>query len=200
MGKRWRGAQLEATLFLGQVEVTDTLAGYKEFDERTGELVDNVNYQTDSVSKYRTDSCWLQLKFEDASAPERRFLQVHSLEHALRATIPLGIPCDPYDIAGLSQRAGAGGLPSMFLYDTVKGGIGIAKEIFRVFPELLQSSVRALESCRCESSCPRCIQIPRCSEHNEQLDRAAGLELANSLIDLLSSPPQLLNQDTMEWV
>lgn len=199
-GKRWHGDQLEATLLLGRVEVTDTLAGYKEYDERSGELVDSVSYQAASVNKYRTDSCWLQLNFQDASSAERRFLQLHSLEHGLRATIPLGIPCDPYDFAGLSKKVGLGGLPTMILYDTVKGGIGIAEEIFRAFPEFLQSSIQLLGKCRCESSCPRCIQIPRCPEYNEQLDRGAGLELANRLISLFASLPESLRPETMEWL
>jgi len=199
-GKRWRDDQLEATLILGQVEVTDTLAGYKEYDERSGELVDNVNYQTVNASKYRTDCCWLQLNFQDDTSPERRFLQLHSLEHGLRATIPLRIPCDPYDLAGLSNRAWAEGLPTMFLYDTVKGGIGIAEEIFRVFPEFVQSSIQVLGNCRCESSCPRCIQIPRCPEYNEQLDRGEGVRLANRLISLFASPPESLRPETMEWL
>jgi len=191
---------MTATLILGQVEVTDTLAGYREYNEHSGELVGSVNYQTVSVNKFRTDACWLQLDYLDGTPSDRRYLQLHSIEHGLRATIPLSIPCDPYDFAGLSHRVALGNLPTMFLYDTVKGGIGIADEIFRAFPQFVESATTILGNCVCESSCPRCIQMPRCPDQNEQLDRGDGLELAQRLLTLFAGLAEGLDTKTMEWL
>jgi DEAD/DEAH box helicase domain-containing protein len=199
-GRRWLSPDLEATIILGQVEVTDNLTGYREYDERTGELVAQETYSTASVSRFRTDACWLQFKFSNDVPSDQQFLQIHSVEHALRAVVPLVVPCDPYDFAGVSHRVGLAGLPTVFLYDTVKGGIGIAEQVFKDLPELAVSAHRLADGCRCENSCPRCIQIPRCFTYNEQLDRKEAIKLISGLEVLFGHLPETLNVQEMSWL
>lgn len=197
-GRRWKHGSLEIRFLFGQVQVRDTLMGYREYDERTGNLVDQVSYQAALTASYRTDACWLEVADHDAVGGNT-FLQVHSLEHGLRATIPLAIPCDPYDLAGLTIRAGSMGHPTSYLYDAVKGGIGISAAIYNDILELLEASRSIFAECKCQRSCPRCIQLPRCPEDNEFTDRAEGLRLVDSLVEIMSEPPELLNPQTLEW-
>jgi DEAD/DEAH box helicase domain-containing protein len=195
-GHCWRGEHLDAKLYFGKVEVTDTLVGYKEYDEKTGEVVDQVTYPAASMKKYRTDACWLEPEFHELR--ENPFTEVHSVEHAIRAMVPLAIPCDPFDLAGLTVK-GSTGTPTIYIYDAVRGGIGISREAFTGFPEILGAARGVLEECSCTTSCPRCIQLSRCEHYNESLDRSHGLRLLDELLVLVRSEPQTLDTTMMEW-
>jgi len=197
-GRRWRRGSIEVRFLLGQVQVKDTLTGYREYDERTGNLVDHVAYPAASVTSYRTHACWLEVADHDAAAGGN-YIQVHSLEHGLRATVPLAIPCDPYDLAGLTKPSGSMGHPTFFLYDAVKGGIGISAAIYNNIVELLEASRGIFTECKCDKSCPRCIQLPRCPEDNESTDRSEGIKLVDLLVDIMAGQPELLNVQTLEW-
>ncbi len=198
LGQRWTEGGVDAKLFFGKVEVTDTLVGYKEHDERSGDVVDVVSYEAASVKKYRTDSCWLELELHGPLPPDEVFTAVHSLEHAIRAMVPLIVPCDPFDLAGLTVGGGVG-TPTIFIYDAVRGGIGISREIFADIREVLTSARAILTDCSCASSCPRCIQISRCEHYNENLDRAKGLVLVDQLLEVVKAEPAKLDPLTLEW-
>jgi DEAD/DEAH box helicase domain-containing protein len=198
LGRRWASDAIEASLYFGKVEVTDTLVGYKEYDEKSGEVVDVVQYDAASVKKYRTDSCWLELEVGDGRPPDQLISEVHSLEHAMRVMVPLSIPCDPFDLAGLTTKGGSGA-PTIYIYDAVRGGIGISREVFGNFNELLDSARSVLAECSCEKSCPRCIQLTRCEHYNENLDRADGLRLLDELKELTGRPSATLDIDRFEW-
>jgi DEAD/DEAH box helicase domain-containing protein len=155
-------------------------------------------YSAASIASYRTDACWLEVADHEAVAGGN-YVQVHSLEHGLRATVPLAIPCDPYDLAGLTIRSGSMGHPTFYLYDAVKGGIGISAAIYQNILELLAASRGIFTECKCRKSCPRCIQLPRCPEDNDFTDRSEGLRLVEMLTDVMSESPELLNPQTLEW-
>jgi len=199
-GRRWSAKDLEVSLMFGSVEVTDTLTGYREYDEKTGELVDDHPYDTHSVKRFRTDACWLSLDRRTGARPDERYTQLHSLEHAVRAIVPLAIPCDPFDMSGLSLMRGPFEEPTFYLYDAVAGGIGIAEAISQDLPRMLDSARMLLAGCTCESSCPRCIQIARCAEDNDNLSRHAGLDLLEGLASLLTKAPKTFDPRTMQWL
>ncbi len=199
-GLKWASPSVELRAFFGRVEVTDTLVGYREIDERSGELVDQVTYDAAQVKKYRTDAVWMEFGFADGVSPEEHFIEVHSVEHALRVMVPLAIPCDPFDIAGLTTK-GSAGSPTLYVYDAVRGGIGISKAAFADLGGLMAAARPVLEECECgkKGSCPRCIQLSRCDHYNEALHRDAGIRLLDRLLTLIESPPDRLNPLTLEW-
>jgi DEAD/DEAH box helicase domain-containing protein len=47
--------------------------------------------------------------------------------------------------------------PTIYLYDSHAGGIGLAERVFEVLPDLLQHSLRTLEGCACKAGCPSCV-------------------------------------------
>lgn len=195
-GRRWPDNGTALGMYFGKVEVSDRLMGYREYDERTNELVEEVEYDSQQVKSYRTDAVWVDLPAGvEASSV---YVAAHSLEHALRATAPLMIPCDPFDLAGLTQRQ-PDGKPRLYLYDAVKGGIGVAREIFEGFPRLVSKAASLLGGCQCERSCPRCILMSRCHDPASGLDRREGAALAERLMALLVGPPERLDVETYEW-
>ncbi|MEY4582925.1 MAG: hypothetical protein RL701_7628, partial [Pseudomonadota bacterium] len=47
--------------------------------------------------------------------------------------------------------------PTLFLYDRMPGGVGLAPRLFEQRHELLARTIRLLEGCTCESGCPSCV-------------------------------------------
>jgi DEAD/DEAH box helicase domain-containing protein len=195
-GRRWMNRHGEVRLFFGRVEVSDHLTGYREYDERSDDLVDEVEYESHQVKSYRTDAVWIEL--QDPGEWGSLYRSAHSLEHGFKQTAPLMIPCDPFDLAGLTQRL-SDGRPKLFIYDAVKGGIGIAREIFAVFPQLVEKARGLMEGCQCEDRCPRCILMSRCHDPSGELNRRDGATLASRLSLVLAAAPERYDPETYEW-
>jgi DEAD/DEAH box helicase domain-containing protein len=47
--------------------------------------------------------------------------------------------------------------PTVYLYDSHAGGIGLAERLFEILPELLGRGLEVLASCPCRSGCPSCV-------------------------------------------
>jgi DEAD/DEAH box helicase domain-containing protein len=47
--------------------------------------------------------------------------------------------------------------PTIYLYDSHAGGIGLAERLFEVLPDLLQQGLATLQTCPCQAGCPSCV-------------------------------------------
>ena len=47
--------------------------------------------------------------------------------------------------------------PTIYLYDSYAGGIGLAERLFEVLPLLLARGLETLEACGCRAGCPSCV-------------------------------------------
>jgi hypothetical protein len=54
-----------------------------------------------------------------------------------------------------SQRGG--NEPTLFLFDAIAGGVGLAKRIYQRAPELVRRAEELIQSCHCKGGCPACI-------------------------------------------
>jgi DEAD/DEAH box helicase domain-containing protein len=73
--------------------------------------------------------------------------------------------------------------PTLFLYDALPGGVGLARRIFERAGELMQRAASLVRSCPCPGGCPACIGP------GLNVDEAASAErkyLAASLLGGLS--------------
>lgn len=76
----------------------------------------------------------------------------------LKNIAPLHLMCSPWDIACTYHvRDTFTGKPTIYLYDTVAGGIGLSDKVYEIIPELLVHALEALSDCRCQSGCPSCV-------------------------------------------
>jgi DEAD/DEAH box helicase domain-containing protein len=50
--------------------------------------------------------------------------------------------------------------PTLYLYDSIPGGMGLASQVHDLFPELLEQAAQLLETCQCEDGCPSCVGPP----------------------------------------
>jgi DEAD/DEAH box helicase domain-containing protein len=70
--------------------------------------------------------------------------------------------------------------PTIYLYDSHAGGIGLAERIFEVLPDLLRHALATLDACACQFGCPSCV-----GPVNEVGRRAKGT--AQAILKLLTS-------------
>jgi len=73
----------------------------------------------------------------------------------------------------------------IFLYDTLSGGAGFAREAARKGRKLFERALERMQGCeeRCPMSCYRCLRSFRNRIDHAQLDRFMGIALAEYLLD-----------------
>ncbi|GAC1434118.1 MAG: DEAD/DEAH box helicase [Solirubrobacteraceae bacterium] len=167
------------TLSLGRVVVSEQVLAYQRRRVPSGEPIDLSSLDL-PVHSFTTRSLWFEFDEQLLTGfpPALLLGSLHALEHAQIAVLPLLAMCDRWDIGGLStnaHRQTSG--PTIFIHDAHPGGVGIARQAFTVFEQLVADAQRLISECRCASGCPSCIQSPKCGNLNEPLSKGGALEL-----------------------
>ena len=179
---------------LGDVSVIEKVVGYKKIKFHTHENVGYGEVHLPEMQKHTT-AFWLTFP-EDfvQSQPEPRAVIVDALRglsKAMHVVGAVGLMIDPRDLgrtlgsrhedeAPPGKGEGPGFDPTIFLYDTVAGGIGLASRLFEEREELLRRARHLIESCACSEGCPGCIG-PDASGHDDL--EAARKRLVLGLLD-----------------
>jgi len=173
-------------VYLGEVEVTTTVVGFKKKAQFTEEVIgeEPLDLPPQCIS---TIALWFDLPPEVVARLEEAQLDfaggLHAVEHAAIGILPLFALCDRNDIGGLSTPLHPDtGRAQIFIYDAYPGGIGIAEKGFDMITELWQATLRAIEECPCQEGCPSCIQSPKCGNNNKPLDKKAAQILLEGLL------------------
>ncbi|NOQ84646.1 MAG: DEAD/DEAH box helicase [Myxococcales bacterium] len=156
---------------LGDVSVIEKVVGYKKIKFHTHENVGYGEVHLPEMQKHTT-AFWLTFP-EDfvQSQPESRAVIVDALRglsKAMHVVGAVGLMIDPRDLGRTlgsrhedegppAKGQGPGFDPTIFLYDTVAGGIGLASRLFEEREELLRRARHLIESCECSEGCPGCI-------------------------------------------
>jgi DEAD/DEAH box helicase domain-containing protein len=72
--------------------------------------------------------------------------------------------------------------PTIVIYDGYPGGAGVAELGFGAAGDHLQATLEVVESCRCATGCPSCVQSPKCGNGNEPLDKQGAVALLETLL------------------
>jgi DEAD/DEAH box helicase domain-containing protein len=81
-----------------------------------------------------------------------------ALSYALHNTAPLFLMCDPRDLGRTCQiRAPHTGRPTVFLYDAIPGGVGLAERLHMFHATWWQSAAELIAGCACAEGCPSCV-------------------------------------------
>ena len=76
----------------------------------------------------------------------------------LRNVAPLLLMCDPRDLHLSTQaRAPHTGLPTVFLWEAIPGGVGFGQRLFDETPRLIAFARGLVEECECLEGCPGCV-------------------------------------------
>lgn len=174
------------TVYLGEVEVTGTVIGYRKKSQLTDEVIGEDILELPSQT-FPTVALWFDIPDtlqKRIDTKEHDFAgALHAVEHAAIGLLPLFALCDRNDIGGLSTPQHPDtGKAQIFIYDGHPGGVGIAEKGFQLVEKLWQATLDAVESCPCRAGCPSCIQSPKCGNNNKPLDKKAAQILLRGLM------------------
>ena len=172
------------TLSFGTVVVSEQVLAYQRTKLPEREVLD-LNALDLPRTEFSTQALWFELGSDLlGDFPLDALLgALHAAEHTQIAVLPLLAMCDRWDIGGLSTNAHAQtGGPTIFIYDGHPGGVGITRQGFLRFEELVRDAQRLIAECPCESGCPSCVQSPKCGNLNEPLHKAGALELLDRML------------------
>ena len=176
----------QAKVYLGEVEVTTTVVGFRKKAQFTEEVISEEPLDL-PPQHFPTVSLWFDLPARVISRLDKDQLDLagglHAAEHAAISILPLFALCDRNDIGGVSTPFHADtGKAQIFIYDAHPGGIGIAEKGFDLIGQLWEATLKAIAECPCQEGCPSCIQSPKCGNNNKPLDKKAAEVLLEGLL------------------
>jgi DEAD/DEAH box helicase domain-containing protein len=156
---------------LGEVSVVNKVVGFKKIRFQTHENVGFGEVHL-PVMQMHTSAFWLTFPetFVE-SRPEPRATVIDALRglsKAMHLVAASGLMIDPRDLGRtlgdrdepegqLGSSRGNGFDPTIFLYDSIPGGVGLATRLFDVRETLLAKSRTLISGCGCQFGCPGCI-------------------------------------------
>ena len=177
----------EVEVGLGEVEVTDRVIGYRKIQTQSNDTMSVHNLEMPPVT-LQTMALWLKLPDRLQEMIEEHKLDfaggIHAVEHAMISMYPLHLLVDRSDVGGIStpSHPDLGDKSGIFIYDGHRGGVGYAEKGYDLIEQVLDGTLKAIESCPCESGCPSCIQSPKCGNNNEPLDKHAAIMLLHEIL------------------
>ncbi len=194
-----------ATLFFGEIEVTEQVVAYQKRDITDGRVLDTTKLDLPE-QVFTTEALWLTLSPDllqaalaglsseagGTAAPDAGPHvpgALHAAEHVLIALLPLYAMCDRWDVGGLSTPwHWQTGQATIFVYDGYPGGVGLSRRAHDAFRELAGDARRLVAECPCESGCPSCVQSPKCGNLNEPLSKQGAVRLLDATLGASTGP------------
>lgn len=169
----------------GQVELTSQVLGYLRRDEITNEVWDSIALTMDSHTMTTSGTWWV---IPDGVVDELGLDAVklagaaHGVEHAAIGMLPMLVPCDRWDVGGVSTTSLPDtGACTIVIHDGQSGGAGFAAAGYDRAEQWWHTTASRLAECRCEAGCPSCIVSPKCGNSNQQLDKESARLLASRM-------------------
>ncbi len=163
----------------GEVMVASLVTLYKKLKFVTDE---NVGWGPIDLPELELQTTAYWLTADRAAAGWRRDeLDVALLGagRAVQAVASVLLMVDPRDLGLVSQvRSPHQEAPTIYLYESVPGGIGLSERLFDRHAELIDGATALIEACECEAGCPACTG-PRLEPHVDA--KALALRLLRAL-------------------
>lgn len=175
------------TLNRGSIELGSQVTGYLRRDSETGTVWDSHPLEFPE-RRMMTRALWwtlpadvvASLPFPEADLPGA----IHAAEHAAIGLLPALVPCDRWDIGGLSTVLHPDTeLTTVFVHDGLPGGSGLADAAFPLAERWWSATLDRLLTCACEAGCPACVVSPKCGNGNHPLNKDAAALIVATLLD-----------------
>ncbi|MDR3051959.1 MAG: DUF1998 domain-containing protein, partial [Oscillospiraceae bacterium] len=143
----------------GEVLVTWLVTMFKKFKLDTQETLGFGPVDLPEL-QMQTNACWWALAQSVADRYPKDDLQsgMLGIANALRQLAPLYLMCSPRDIAVCYHvRDPFTRLPTLTLYDTCPGGIGLSEKVYDMRLQLFDHARDMIAACPCEAGCPSCV-------------------------------------------
>jgi len=164
----------------GEVLVAEKVVGFKKIKMGTLENVGSGEVELPQ-QEMQTTAAWLTVAPETlaraSSSREELIDGLRAVTYLLHHLAPIFLLCDIRDLGswlGDTTPATSGAVatrestkrrlmdaaqfnPTIYLYDSHAGGIGLAEHVFEILPDLLRRGLDTLETCACRDGCPSCV-------------------------------------------
>ncbi len=143
----------------GEVAITYVATIFKKIKLHTHE---NVGWGKIAIPEANMHTSAYWLSFSESATRGMKRDEIASglagIAHLMRAMAPAFCLCDSRDIGSEAQiRAPFNELPTVFLYDAIPGGVGLAEKLFLIRDQLIEATYVACLACVCEEGCPGCV-------------------------------------------
>ncbi len=185
----------------GEVSVIEKVTGYKKIKFHTHENAGYGDVRLPDMQMHTT-SFWLTVpwaQIDEACARATRAIgslsraaaidALAGVGRALETVATIALMCEPHDIGqALGDPSSSDRFdPTLFLFDHVPGGVGLAERIFEIAAQLLARARTMVASCACEQGCPACVGPPASAVPAPGADRKkAALHLLSTVLSPLS--------------
>jgi DEAD/DEAH box helicase domain-containing protein len=151
----------------GDVSVIERVVGYKKIKFHTHENVGYGDVRLPEMQMHTT-ACWLTVPepvLQKLQQPRPDLIDaLQGLLTAMHTVGAVGLMIDPRDLGRtLGSREGTGAQadhlfdPTLYLYDHVPGGVGLASRLYDEREAMLRRTRDLLDRCECADGCPACV-------------------------------------------
>jgi len=193
-GRRYQEA---IAWYYGNLTIYDNFSGYRVIDDRTDQVLEEQHLDNPTAIQRTVCGCWLSLEKDNWQSMDNLGARLILVRYFLRTGTPFIIPCDRFDLGSIYSSKP---VPTVYIYETVPGGIGLAEKLFAIWFRALEHGVKIARKCECESGCPRCMHIERYDKSLTSRDKLKGVELAQSILNLEAAQEyELFDQALHGW-
>lgn len=180
----------------GKLTIFENFSGYREVDTRSGEVVNEVRRQLARPSNVR--GFWLELGDPSVLKSPSNVRDMIGLEQLLRIGAPFVVPCDRHDLGTLTNPKS---FETVYLYETVPGGIGVAEKALGMWQIVVEKAIEITKKCPCRHGCPSCIVPPRKSPGLDEPRKDSALVIADQILRISRSlRRERFDQEVHAWV
>ena len=143
----------------GELSVTALATIFKKIKLYTNENVGWGRIDIPEMNMH-TQGTWFALPDELVRGMNPRAVGgvLSGLANVLLNMAPLFLMSDKRDLGvAVEVRSSFDGKPTVYMYDSYPGGVGLAEKAFKILPEMLKASRELISSCQCEDGCPACV-------------------------------------------
>lgn len=163
--------QPQCELGAGEVSVVERVVGYKKIKFHTHENVGYGDVRLPEMQMHTTgfwltvpESVLMRMMASGVGTRPDLLDALNGVNAAMHTVAAVGLMIDPRDLGRcMGSRDGSGSRgdavyePTLFLYDHVPGGVGLASRLFDEREQVLRGTRDLLERCECEHGCPSCV-------------------------------------------
>ena len=153
-----KSAQYEsATVSYGDVGLLAIPTIFKKIRFNTH---DNIGSGPISIPpmEMHTSATWMSFNMPENWSEEQLTDALNGAAYAMGSFIPLFVHCDESDLSVVPQvKAVHNERPTIFIYDSYPGGIGLSEKVYDILLSLLDRTYQHVASCPCQHGCPSCI-------------------------------------------
>ena len=143
----------------GEVVVTAKATMFKKVKFKTHENVGYGDINLPEIDMHTT-AYWFSYPMKMIEELGQKGIEsgLQGVANLLENIAPLPLMCDPHDIHSATQmRSPYTGKPTIFIYDSYPGGLGLSEKLYRIHAKLLKRAYNHLKNCSCDDGCPACV-------------------------------------------